>query len=518
MGDKKFQTTITVFSGNFEVSFLPDIERIKFSFLIQFLFLETKKLVSKYVSLILLTICFSCQRYNDEPPNIIFILTDDLGYGDLGIYGADDIKTPNINQLAEEGAFLTSYYVSQPVCSASRASILTGCYANRIGIHQALGPNSEIGIHPNEELLPELFKEQGYATAIFGKWHLGDDPMFMPRKHGFDEFYGLLYSNDMWPYHPQDEFPPLYLYGNETPLKELHDQTYLTDSITRKSIDFIKRNKDYPFFLYISHPQPHVPLFAHPDFLGSQSRGLYGDVIHEIDHSVGRILQTLQENNLQNRTMIIFTSDNGPWLSYGTHSGSSGIYREGKGTVWEGGVRVPSVIWYPKHIPPNQQIESSMMAIDWLPTILDYTQGRQPHLKIDGESFKGVFSGNRQISKHENLFFYYGQNELQAIRHRHWKAYFPHTYRTIANKKVRDDGIPIRYENIQLNEIELYNLLDDPQEKTNVASIYPRVIQKIERIADSIRDVLGDRLMGKKGSENREPGRVSDEDDSIIHD
>ncbi len=473
--------------------------------------LETKQLVSKSLSIILLIICFSCQQDNDELPNIIFILTDDLGYGDLGIYGAKDIKTPNINQLAKQGAFLTSYYVSQLVCSAFCASILMGCYANRIGIHQALGPNSEIGINPNEELLPELLKEQGYATAIFGKWHLGDAPMFMPRKHGFDKFYGILYSNDMWPYHPQYEFPPLYLYENETPLKELNDQTYFTDSITRKSIDFIKRNKDNPFFLYIPHPQPHVPLFAHPYFLRSQSRGLYGDVIHEIDHSVGQILQALQEHNLHDKTMIIFTSDNVPWLSYGAHAGSLGIFREGKGTVWEGGVRVPSIIWYPKHIPPNQQIESSMMAIDWLPTIIEYTQGRQPHLKIDGRSYKEVFSDHRQISKHENVLFYYGQNELQAIRHRHWKAYFPHTYRTIGNKKARDDGIPILYDYIQLNEIELYHLLDDPQEKTNVASIYPQVLQKIETITDSIREVLWDRLTGKKGSENRAPGRIFDE-------
>ena len=465
-------------------------------------------MVFRYISLILCTIIFSGHRTNDELPNIIFILTDDLGYGDLGIYGADDIETPHIDKLARQGAQLTSYYVSQPVCSASRASILTGCYANRVGIHQALGPNSEIGINPREELLPELLKEQGYTTAIFGKWHLGDATMFMPRNHGFDEFYGILYSNDMWPYHPQHEFPELFLYENETRLRELHDQTYLTDAITMKSMDFIRRNKDNPFFLYIPHTQPHVPLFAHPNYIGSQPRGLYGDVIHEIDHSVGRILKTLEENDIDEKTIIIFTSDNGPWLSYGTHGGLSGIYREGKGTVWEGGVRVPSVVWYPKHIPASQRIESSIMAIDWLPTIMEYTQGRLPYLKIDGKSIKGILSHQEQNPTHRNFFFYYDQNELQAIKHQHWKAYFPHTFRTIGDKKTRDDGIPILYDYIHLEEMELYNLIDDPQEKTNVAALYPEVIRKIEKIGDSIRYVLGDKLVGIEGVENRKPGRV----------
>ena len=250
--------------------------------------------------LALLALTFSCSK--EIPPNIIFILTDDQGYGDLGIYGATDIETPNLDQLASSGAYFTSYYATQPVCSASRASIMTGCYPDRVGIHNAFGPGAKVGINPEETTLAELLKAKGYTTGIFGKWHLGDAPKFQPRKHGFDEYYGILYSNDMWPKHPQQgtvfNFPDIELYENETPLKVLEDQTFLTRALTDKAIDFIQRHKDTPFFVYLPHPQPHVPLYAAEEFQGTQRRGLYGDVIREIDDSVGAYLGNLKKGRI----------------------------------------------------------------------------------------------------------------------------------------------------------------------------------------------------------------------------
>ena len=301
----------------------------------------------EYLLIIIIIFVFGCEKSHDTSPNIVFILTDDLAYADLSSYGSEFITTPNIDKMANDGVKLTSYYAAQAVCSASRAAILTGCYPNRLGISGAFGPNSKKGINPDELLLSEMLKNNDYKTGIFGKWHLGDAEKFMPTNHGFDEFYGILFSNDMWPYHP--EFPDAYpedllLYRNTEPVETLIDQSDLTKNITDESIRFIDENKDNQFFLYIAHPQPHVPLFASKEFDGSTGKGLFADVITEIDFSVGRIIDALEKNGLSEKTIVVFTSDNGPWLSYGDHAGSSGIYREGKGTAWEGGQRVPCII------------------------------------------------------------------------------------------------------------------------------------------------------------------------------
>lgn len=462
-----------------------------------------------------LLLFFSCKTVsNDNPPNIIFILTDDQGYGDLGIYGATDIETPNLDRMATEGAYFTSYYATQPVCSASRASILTGCYPNRIGIHNAYSPGSKVGLNPEETTLAELLKAQGYTTGIFGKWHLGDAPKFLPRNHGFDEYYGILYSNDMWPKHPQQgtvfNFPDIELYQNETPLRVLEDQTFLTKALTDKAINFIQENKETPFFVYLPHPQPHVPLFSAANFQGTQRRGLYGDVIKEIDHSVGRILETLKTEGLEENTIVVFTSDNGPWLSYGGHSGSSGIFREGKGTNWEGGHRVPGIIRYPNMIRPNTRIDEPAMGIDWLPTLVDFTNGKLPNKKIDGASLVPLLTGMSKVSPHDNFFFYYRTNELHAVRHKNWKLYVPHTYRSLNEKEVTNDGFPVPYEMNEIEVAQLYDLEEDPKEQKDISQKHPKMVAKISKIADSIRGILGDRLTGIKGREVRPVGRVDE--------
>lgn len=454
----------------------------------------------------------SCDLSNDKtPPNIIFVLTDDLGFNDLSSYGSTIVNTPNLDKLANQGALLNSYYSTQAVCSASRASILTGSYSNRIGFSGALGPNSKTGINPNELLLSEMLKESGYKTAIYGKWHLGDNEKFLPTRHGFDDFYGILYSNDMWPYHPErpDSYPDLMLYENENPIEVLTDQSNLTMDITSKSVKFINENKENPFFLYIAHPQPHVPLFASSKFNGRSENGLYADVIEEIDYSIEKVMEALKENNLDENTIVVFTSDNGPWLSYGEHAGSTGIYKEGKGTTWEGGQRVPAIVWYPKEIKPNTVISTPLMGIDWLPTFASVTGSKLSENKIDGKNIWGILTNESEENPHEALFFYYHTNSLHGVRYGDWKMYFPHRYRTLNGRNGRNDGNPIKYEYVDLNEIELYNLSKDPSETKNVYIEYPDIVKEIKNLANIKRTEIGDDLKNISGTENRPVGVIN---------
>ena len=454
-------------------------------------------------SIILLAI-FSCEK-NNNSPNIVFILTDDLGYGDLSSYGSERVETTNIDKLAEDGVKLTSYYAAQPVCSASRAAILTGAYPNRLGIYNAFGPTSDSGINHNEYTLAEMLKDNGYKTGIFGKWHLGSKKEFFPTRHGFDEFYGILYSNDMWRWHPEypEGYPQdLLLYRNENALKEIIDQSSLTKDITTESINFIKKNKDHPFFLYIAHPQPHVPLFVSENFMNITGEGLYADVITEIDYSVGRITKYLEENDLSDNTIFVFTSDNGPWLSYGDHSGSSGIFREGKGTTWEGGVRVPSIIKFPNGLRPSI-IDEPVMAIDWMPTFANITKSKLSQNKIDGKDIWPLLSGELNQTPHKELYFYYRVNELHSIRMNEWKIQFSRTYRSLNGREGGKNGIPVKYDMNVIEHNELYNLKDDPEEKINVYDKFPEIAKKMEKLADEARIKLGDNLLGISGEENR---------------
>jgi arylsulfatase len=470
---------------------------------------------------ILTTIILACCCTSDvpaaeetgRPPNIVLIFTDDQGYADVGAYGAKGFETPNLDRLAAEGRRFTDFYVAQPVCSASRAALLTGCYPNRIGIHGALGPGARHGIHSNEVTVAEVLKPRGYATAIFGKWHLGHHPEFLPGRHGFDEYFGLPYSNDMWPHHPTATFPDLPLIEGETILEYNPDQRRLTTQCTERAVRFIEENRDEPFFLYVPHPMPHVPLFVSDRHRGVSEQGLYGDVIREIDWSVGEILKALEREGLEERTWVMFMSDNGPWLSYGDHAGSTGTLREGKGTVWEGGVRVPCIMRWPGRIPAGTVCREPVMTIDLLPTIAHVVNGALPGHRMDGRDVWPLIAGEAGASSpHDAYFFYYGRNELQALRSGPWKLILPHTYRTLAGRSGGEGGMPARYDQARAG-LELYHLGNDIGETTNVIEEHPDVKERLLALAEKARVELGDSLTDRQGAGVREPGRLPAETD-----
>ncbi len=448
---------------------------------------------------------------NDETrPNVVIIFTDDQGYADLGVFGAKGFETPHIDRLASEGIRLTNFHVAQPVCSASRTALLTGCYPNRLGIHGALGPRNTHGIHAEETTLAEVAKGKGYATAIFGKWHLGHHKQFLPQQHGFDEYFGIPYSNDMWPKHPTagDRFPPLPLIEGDTTIELNPDQSQLTTQITERAVAFIDRNKDRPFFLYVPHPMPHVPLFVSEKFKGKSEHGIYGDVIMEIDWSVGEIVAALKRNGLDRKTLVIFTSDNGPWLSYGTHGGSALPLREGKGTTFEGGVRVPFVAWWPGRIPAGSVRDEPMMTIDILPTITRLIGGQLPKRPIDGKDAWQLLSGaSGARSPQEVYYIYYRTNELQAILSGRWKLHLPHRYRTLAGREGRSDGLPVEYSH-KNTAVELYDLKSDISETRDLAAERPDIVAKLMKHVEAARQDLGDALTERPGANQREPGRI----------
>ena len=477
-----------------------------------------KDIIRTTTAPLLLAISLSCgQKLTDGnregPPNIVVIFTDDQGYGDLGCYGARDFETPHIDRMASEGIRFTNFYVAHPVCSASRAALLTGCYSSRVSIHGALFPNSEIGLNPEEETIAEICKSKGYKTAMAGKWHLGDRPQFLPVKQGFDEYLGLPYSNDMWPAHPNNaryQFDRLPLIENDSVIDYFDtDQNRLTTLYTEKAVTFIEENKDHPFFLYVAHSMPHVPLFVSDKFRGKSEKGLYGDVMMEIDWSVGQILETLRKEGIDKNTLVIFTSDNGPWLSYGEHGGSALPLREGKGTVLEGGVRVPCVMRWPGKIPAGAEQDEPAMTIDILPTIANLIAAEQPKKQIDGKDiWQLIMNDATATSPHEAYYFYYKKNELQGMRSGKWKLYFPHTYRSLEGRTGRSDGVPIDYGEKKMG-LELYDLENDIGEENNVAGQYPAVVDSLQQMAAALRARLGDPLTGTEGSEVREPGRIS---------
>jgi arylsulfatase A-like enzyme len=444
----------------------------------------------------------------DRPPNVVIIFTDDQGYADIGAFGAQGFETPNLDRMADEGRTFTDFYAAQAVCSASRAALLTGCYPNRIGIQGALGPNAKIGINEDEMTIAELLKPLGYATAIYGKWHLGDAPKFLPTRHGFDDYFGLPYSNDMWPNHPTnpDAYPPLPLIDGEEVVELMPDQRNLTTWYTEHAVEFIDEHTDQPFFLYVPHSMPHVPLFVSDKFKGKSEQGMYGDVIMEIDWSVGQILDAIRRNDLDEHTLVVFTSDNGPWLSYGDHAGSAGPLREGKGTTFDGGQREPTLMRWPGRIPAGTSCAEPAMTIDLLPTIAALTGASLPDHPIDGLDISDLVLGEPGAeSPHDALYFYWGR-ELQAVRSGPWKLHFPHAYRSLEGEGGTG-GRPSPYVQRE-TDLALFNLRDDIGESLDVKADHPEVVTRLEGLADRARAELGDSATDRQGSGVRPPGRL----------
>jgi arylsulfatase A-like enzyme len=443
----------------------------------------------------------------DRPPNFVLIFADDLGYGDVGCFGAKGYSTPNIDRLAKEGIKFTDFYVAQAVCSASRTALLTGCYPNRLGILGALGPTSKIGISDDERTIAQVLKPRAYATAVFGKWHLGHHPRFLPTRHGFDEYFGLPYSNDMWPKHPTNRsFPDLPLIDGEKVVESNPDQRMLTTWYTERAVRFIHAHKERPFLLYVPHSMSHVPLHVSDKFAGRTERGLFGDVIAEIDWSVGQILSALSEEGLDDRTLVLFTADNGPWLSYGDHAGSAGPLREGKGTAFEGGVREPFVARWPGHIPAGSVCREPAMTIDLLPTFAKLAGAQPPDDRIiDGRDISPLLLGQPDArSPHEALYFFWGR-DLHAVRSGRWKLHLRHPYASL--ETPGSGGKPGQYRTRTI-ELSLFDLESDPGETTNVAASHPDVVQRLQQLAESARADLGDPATRRTGKNLREPGRL----------
>lgn len=407
----------------------------------------------------LLTIGCNSSTEALEKTNFIIIYCDDLGYGDLGCFGASDIKTPNIDRMAGEGMKFTDFYSASPVCSPSRAALMTGRIPQRMGINSVFFPESFEGMPVEENTIADLLKPAGYSTGIVGKWHLGHMERFLPLQRGFDEYFGIPYSNDME--------STVYLEGNL--VVDYHpDQTQTTKTYTEKALNFIDRNKEKPFFLYLAHSMPHVPIYASEDFLGTSERGLYGDVIQEIDWSVGQILNKLEGEGILENTLVIFSSDNGPWLVMRDHGGSAGELREGKQFTFDGGQRVPTLALWSKTIKPGEVYSDMGLMMDWLPTICEIAGVEVPSdREYDGESLLKVFKG--EGSRVANEFLYYDGAKLECYRKGDWKI------------KLAYQGFPGQRwkQEVPAHPLLLINLKEDPGELNNLAGDYPDKVKEM---------------------------------------
>ncbi|OAV44111.1 sulfatase [Lewinella sp. 4G2] len=424
----------------------------------------------------------------DGPPNVVLIFVDDMGYGDLGCYGSNRIQTPHLDQLATTGLKLTNFYAF-PLCSPSRAALLTGCYPPRVGIPDVVGPpgldwtkDKQYGLHPDETTLPEILREAGYTTGMIGKWHLGHFPETMPTKQGFQTFFGLPYSNDML---PERGYPDLNLYDQENIVEANPDQRQLTKRYTERAVSFIQEQKDSPFFLYLAHAMPHVPLYTSTAFDGRNPGDPYADVIEEIDWSVGQVAAALDANGVRENTLIIFTSDNGPWLSYGDHAGSAGPFREGKGTTFEGGTRVPAIFNWPAEITPGSHNEVASL-IDILPTLTDLADATKyaPSRKIDGRIMNLEASSDENSTPNTAIqpFYYWRSNELQAVRLGEWKLHVPHIFRQVERIGFGGEAGEYARRNI---DTQLYNIVTDPGERYDRSKDYPEKVAELTALIEA---------------------------------
>jgi arylsulfatase A-like enzyme len=417
-----------------------------------------KGLGTVFVGSVMVAICalglvFPAKAEPAEAPNIIVILADDLGYADLSSFGAQGIATPHIDQLAENGLKLTQFYSAAPVCTPSRAGLLTGRYAARMGIQHVFLYDAPDGMPQWEITIAEQLKQAGYRTGMVGKWHLGHQDRYMPWNQGFEEFYGVPFSNDM---------ANFFFYENQAIIHEPIDQRYLTQRYTRKATDYIERHADQPFFLYLAHSMPHVPLYVSPEFEGKSELGLYGDVVQELDWSTGQIVEKLRDLGILDNTLIIFTSDNGPWLAMGDHAGSAGLLRDGKGSTFEGGQRVPTVVHWPNKIAPGRVDNSLTSFFDLMPTFSAIAGVPLPEDRvIDGEDISAILTG---ASKERSNRFYYQSSmstNIVAYRDGDWKL------------KLARTGYPRFLEPIlklerYSHDLMLFNLLEDPFERNNI--------------------------------------------------
>ena len=447
-----------------------------------------------------------------KPVNFIVIYLDDMGYGDLTLTGATGYTTPNIDKLAGNGIFFTHYYSPQAVCSASRAGLLTGCYPNRIGFRGALDHTAKTGISEKEQTIADVLKKKGYVCGAFGKWHLGWQKQFLPLQHGFDEYFGIPYSHDMWPNHPtgKNYYPPLPLFEGDSVVERNPDHSQFTTRFTERAVRFIKQNKSVPFFVYLAHPLPHVPLGVSDKFRGKSDQGLYGDVLMEIDWSVGQIMKTIEDLKLEKNTLVIFTSDNGPWLNYGNHAGSTGGLREGKGTSFEGGQRVPCLMQWKGTIPMGITCSKLVAGIDILPTLAAIAGAPLPENKIDGVNLLPLLKGDPEANPRKSFLYYYRKNSLEAVSNGRFKLVFPHPGRTYLGFKPGNDGQPGEVNENYSHPGGLYDQRRDPGERYSVMELYPEVVSDLEKIAAKAREDLGDDLTGNQGKNRREPGKITE--------
>lgn len=471
-----------------------------------------------FLLLVCLVTVLSLNAQQKARPNVVIILFDDMGYGDTEPYGMTGIPTPNFNQLAKESTRFTHFNAAQPVCSPSRAALLTGCYPNRLGISGAILPTSKMALPLNEETIASMLKKVGYQTAMFGKWHLGNEAPNLPTHYGFDSFYGIPYSNDIWPRdyqgkkitNPNDSkstWPELLLLNGDKAvdtIKTHEQQENLTTVFTQKAVSFIEQYKANPFFLYLAHPMPHVPLAVSAKFKGKSELGTFGDVIMELDWSVGEIAKALKAAKVDQNTIFIVTSDNGPWLIYGNHAGSTAGLKEGKLNTSEGGTRVPLLMRWPGKIEAGGVNSELMTNMDLLPTIAAATKAPLPKNKIDGLNFLPALLSPRIVKgPREVFYYYYGKNNLEAVRYKNWKLILPH----VANSYVGlhgKDGLANKSEKVNIEQA-LYNLSHDPGERYDVKSQYPEIVTKLLSFAADARADLGDDITSSKGLNVRHP-------------
>jgi arylsulfatase A-like enzyme len=453
---------------------------------------------------VLAIVPLSAAADTSRPPNFVIIYADDMGYGDLGCYGSAT-PTPNLDRMAKEGIRFTNFYSAHAVCTASRAALMTGCYSNRVSLFGALSNNSTEGISDREETIAQVLKRRGYAAGIVGKWHLGHHEPFLPTHHGFDEYFGLPYSNDMQPAVYPD-CPPLPLIDGTKTIETDPNQSQLTTRYTDRALQFIDANKDRPFFLYLAHTMPHVPLAVSERFRGKSGRGLYADVVMEIDWSVGQVLDRLRSDGIDEQTLVVFSSDNGPWLRMGDHGGAAGPFRGGKSTMFEGGVREPGIFRWPAHIPAAQTCAEPAMTIDLLPTFAKLAGATlSPDRIIDGKDIWPLLSGKRSAKTPHEVIYFYWERELHAVRSGKWKLHFPHPFHT---NPMPGSGGKMGPEGDDYIELSLFDLDADVGETKNVATEHPDVVKRLQAYGEQAREDLGDSLTKRKGKNVRAAGHV----------